>query len=287
VVSYENPKQAEGINVSDEHPVRELFILLSAVIVGVLMLVFLLSSIASWLSPYVSFSAEQQLAQAIGIERMLGIDLTMNADTDELSSQRNALLVKLGSELVGLANFDDSMSVSIHYSEDDTVNAFATLGGHIVLFKGLVERLPNENSLAMVLAHEIAHVKLRHPIVATSRGITVSLALSSIFGITDNAFVQQIVEWIGYNSTLSFSRDQERQADALAADLLVAHYGHLEGAEGLFIAMAMAETEKVFALDRIEFLTTHPGLNERVEVLRQRMVQMGGSGEPKPLPWGG
>ncbi|KPK67080.1 MAG: hypothetical protein AMJ84_13975 [Acidithiobacillales bacterium SM23_46] len=78
------------------------------------------------------------------------------------------------------------MRLTVHYVDKDTINAFATVGGHIVVFRGLLEKMPNENALAMVLAHEIAHVKHRHPIQVLGRGVVVGLALSIVTGATGN-----------------------------------------------------------------------------------------------------
>ena len=46
--------------------------------------------------------------------------------------------------------------MTVHAVQDPTVNAFATLGGHVFVFTGLVDSLDSENGLAMVLAHELA-----------------------------------------------------------------------------------------------------------------------------------
>ena len=64
----------------------------------------------------------------------------------------------------------------MHYDASDTVNAFATLGGHVVIYRGLLEKLPNENVVAMVVAHEIAHIKHRDPVAALGRGVAITLA---------------------------------------------------------------------------------------------------------------
>ncbi|XOV82697.1 MAG: M48 family metallopeptidase [bacterium] len=286
-MSYENPQQPEGINVSDEHPVRDLFVLLSAVIAGAVVLVILLSSIASWLAQYVPFSTEQQLADMLGIEAMFLSDHTEQISDPEVQVRKDYVL-QLSRQLIERADLDDTMAVTVHYDTSATVNAFAMLGGHIVMYEGLVSELPNENALAMVLAHEIAHIKLRHPIVAMSRGLTVAVALSSLFGVTDNAFVGRIVEWIGYSSTLSYSRDQERDADAFATRLLIDHYGHLNGAEDLFEAFqnAYSDNEIQGMMPTVDFLSTHPGLDERIEALREQAKALGASGTPVPLPWG-
>ncbi|MCR9259327.1 MAG: M48 family metallopeptidase [Pseudomonadaceae bacterium] len=286
-MSYENPQQPEGINVSDEHPVRDLFVLLSAVILSVVVLVVLLSSIASWLAQYVPFSTEQRLAKVIGIEAMFESDPAQDSTPEIQVQAREAYVLELGRQLIERAGIDADMSITVHYKPSATVNAFATLGGHVVMFDGLISRLPNENALAMVLAHEIGHIKLRHPVVAMSRGLTVSLALGSFLGITDNTFTGRIVEWIGYSSSLSYSRDQEREADAFASQLLINHYGHLNGAEDLFAAFQEVydRSSPGSRLPSLDFLSTHPGLAERIDELREKADALGASGTPVPLPW--
>lgn len=283
-MSYENPQQPEGINVSDEHPERELFVLLGAVVTTVVVLVILLSSIAGWLARYVPFSTEMQIAETVGIVDMFTPAETNSTSANEQADQRKTLIQQLSRALIEKANLDEELVVTVHYNPAEVVNAYATLGGHVVMYEGLLARLPNENALAMVLAHEIAHIKLRHPIVAMGRGLTISLALSSVFGLTDNAAVGQLVQWIGYSSTLSFSRDQEREADNFASELLIEHYGHLNGAEDLFIAFD-EDSEGTGSSPTAEFLSTHPGLVERIHELRQRATELGSSGSVTPLPW--
>ena len=57
-------------------------------------------------------------------------------------------------------------------------NAFATLGGHIAVTSGLYRRMPSENALALVLAHEIAHVSARDPISALGGSATLALLVA-------------------------------------------------------------------------------------------------------------
>ncbi len=286
-MSYENPQQPEGINVSDEQPVRELFVLLGTVVAIVIILVVLLSSIAGWLAGYVPFSTETRVAEMVGIADMFTPAENETHATNEQAQQRNALIQLLSQALIEKADLDDELAVTVHYNPSKIVNAYATLGGHIVMYEGLLARLPNENALAMVLAHEIAHIKLRHPIVAMGRGLTISLALGSVFGLTDNAAVGQLVQWIGYSSTLSFSRDQERDADNVATELLIEHYGHLNGAEDLFIAFDedVQANQEMGSASVAEFLSTHPDLAARIQEIRQRAILLGASGTVTPLPW--
>ena len=80
---------------------------------------------------------------------------------------------------------------------------------------------------------------------------------------------------------------QERAADVLAADALLAEYGHLAGATDLFKALS-SEADNADADPRLpfpEFTATHPALSERVAALEERATALGLSGSVTPLPW--
>lgn len=59
-----------------------------------------------------------------------------------------------------------SIKVTVHYIDEPVINAFATIGGHVFIYRGLIDAITSENGLSMVLAHEIAHINNRHPIAA-------------------------------------------------------------------------------------------------------------------------
>ena len=56
----------------------------------------------------------------------------------------------------------DTASVHVFISSSNEVNAFATVGGHLIVNRGLLRDCRNESELAGVLSHEIAHIQLRH-----------------------------------------------------------------------------------------------------------------------------
>ena len=145
--------------------------MLATVAALTLALVLVLSLLASWLVKFVPFSVEQQLAQQVITQ------LPAQQQTDK-HQQIQTYLQQLADRLVANAPLPEGMSITVHYVDDDTVNAAATLGGHVLMFRGLLERLPNENALAMVMAHEIAHVRHRDPMMSLGRGVVVATALA-------------------------------------------------------------------------------------------------------------
>ena len=202
-MQYSNPEIPEGINTTKEHPLKE-FAILSGGIVGVIVLVVLtLSLLAELLAPRIPFSMEQELAAKF-------------IDKTEIDSNQERYIQSLADKLSRQMVLPEDMSVTLHYVDDNVQNAFATLGGHIYIHRGLLEIMPNENALSMVIAHEIAHVQHRHPVIAMGRGVVIGLFLAAITGVSGDRIVGGLVNKAGVITVLGFSREQEREADETA-----------------------------------------------------------------------
>jgi predicted Zn-dependent protease len=192
-------------------------------------------------------------------------------------------LEALTERIVRAQQLPEEMVITVHYLDDNTVNAFATLGGHIYMFRGLLEKLPNENSLAMVLAHEIAHIKHRHPIRSLGRGVTIGLALSMLSGAMGDMMANQIVGNTGMVTSLTFSRDQEKESDKTALETLMVLYGHVVGADQLFMVLQSAGG----AMKIPEFFSTHPLSEKRIHHIYDFGRKISSSttdGQTTPLP---
>ena len=249
-MEYLNPQPPEGINTSPDHsPVRDLLWLSAGALVLVLTLAAVLVLAGGWLARQVPFAMEKQLAARFA------------DDAPIRSPQLKAYLEGLKNRLLAHSDLPAGMDITLHYVDDDTVNAFATLGGHMVLFRGLLERVPDENTLAMVLAHEIAHVKHRDPLVALSRGLLISTALASLVGKTPAPLDKAALLTI-----LSYGRGMELAADAAAAQALAGTYGHLGGSQSLFRLFQQLQGHR--RADWQAFLQTHPLNRQRIEQLQ-------------------
>ena len=271
-MDYQNPKIPEGINAGRESPLKE-FIILSVGILGLLaVLVWALGWVAQWAAPHVPFSYEQKLAQRF-------------VKDEALSPSDQRIQHWLRGIAEGLAKAEDlppEMGITVHYKDDDIVNAFATLGGHIVIHRGLLEKLHSENAVAMVLAHEIAHVKHRDPIIATGRGVSILLILGALTGGVGDELANKALSETAVITSLSFSRDQEAAADAEGLAALYRRYGHVAGATALFETLLKSEQ----GLHPPEFMRTHPDTQRRIGLIRQMARSRGWSlqGPLRPLP---
>jgi Zn-dependent protease with chaperone function len=226
---YENPQPKEGINTSEEHPLKELAQLLIGIALVVVIAVLILSFIAGSLVRFIPFSYEQKMVSGFSF-------------VDVEHSQQQAFFHKLADKVSLAMELPEEMSITVHYDNSDMVNAFATLGGNLYFFQGLLDTIESEDELAAVMGHEIAHVKFRHPIVALGKGVTVASLAASVSGFSGSSAGEWLIGSAANLSLLKFSRDQESAADAASAAVLAKLYGHIGGANELFKHFALLES---------------------------------------------
>jgi len=168
------------------------------------------------------------------------------------------------------------MNIKIHFIDEETVNAFATLGGHILIYRGLLEKLSSENALTMLLAHEIAHIKHRHPIKSLSSG----LFLQIFWSMLSNS--SQSLDMITFTqlTSLSYSRSNETEADKEGLFSVYQIYQDVNGATDLFQTLIKYQQHSGFTPP--EYLNTHPDLEKRISTLKNLAEKNGWSAE-KPL----
>ena len=263
-MEYTNPEIPEGINTTRTHPLKEFAILTGGVLGVLIIAVLVLSLLAEKLAVYVPFSVEQQLLPDVFL---YGDE---NPDTD---TEINTYLQDLSAHLAERMTIPEEITMTIHYVDDDVENAFATVGGHIFIHSGLVQLLPHENALSMVLAHEMAHVLHRHPIIAMGRGVVIGLFLSAISGLSADHFTGEVISSTGVITMLGFSREQEREADETALAVIADYYGHTAGSDDLF--KALLTLEEKYAAGRVQFLSTHPLSENRILAINQYATAQG------------
>lgn len=240
------------------------------VIVGVLIITLVVSLSFDWLVQYIPFSYEQQLVKKYepGIEKRNEVDTYLQG---------------LANNVAKVMNLPTDMKISIHYVNNDTINAFATLGGHIMVFRGLMEKLPSENALVMLIAHEIAHIKLRHPLRAMSKGIVLSGLFSIILGQSSDS-VSKLMNNTGMMTMLGFSREQEEKADEEGLKATWRYYHNVAGSLALFNVLQKATQGQTGHVPVL--LRSHPQTMERIVHLRQMAAQHHWSlqGKAYPIP---
>ncbi len=162
-----------------------------------------------------------------------------------------------------------------HISSDTIPNAYATLGGHIFINKGLIQLLDEAEDLLGVIAHEMIHVKRRHVVKSTIQVLGMYSVMSLLFGDI-SGIVAVMVDQGAPLLSLSYSRGLEEEADDLAVNLLLRNQIEPSG-----LARALkkinAESQKLIKqspgadilekLSKIEVLSSHPDIDQRIQKL--------------------
>lgn len=273
MASYENPQVNHEVNVSGHSPLREFLSLSIWLAAGVIVLVVLIFFGMRLVAPLVPLSWERRMADPV-VARLTP------APTDQ-GLARQQWLQGLADRLRPAMNLPMAMPITVHWLPSEVPNAFATLGGHVFIHQGLMDRVNSENALAMVMAHEIAHVRHRDPIVALGGGLTVALSVGVLLGGTTTVSGDAAQAL----SQLHFSRRQERAADQAALAALQSTYGHLGDAEAFFQTMLCADGGDGLTP---AILRTHPDTQARVNaIVAARQAQAATDRpalEPVPLP---
>jgi len=274
-MKYTPVQPPEGINVSEEHPLKSFFILTTGTVAVVIIIVAILGLAADHLVKYVPVEYEQNLFSKDSMYLM-----PFPTDESEQGIQAQQYVQKLVDELHAAAGEEFAEhSFQVEIADEYAANAFAVPGGHIVVTRGLFSSIQSENGLSMILAHEMAHHYERHPLRSTGRGLVVSVFLLAILGADGSSFLQNFLGSTASITNLAFSRQQESDSDDFAASLLLKFYGHASGAAEFFQYIKL---EEGIASEIPSFLSTHPSTEGRIDNLVT--FENKHSGEKKPLP---
>ncbi len=177
-----------------------------------------------------------------------------------LQNYLNALSCKLAADLCG--------DIRIYLIRQPYLNAFMAPNGMMVIFTGTLARAENEAQLAFVMAHEIGHYRGRHSLENWRHMKNVSNLMTGIGTLTAGTGVGVVAALGAYANLASFSRDQEREADALGFQALQAAKLDLV-APGLLWSAAYEE-EKVNPKGLLSgVFASHPATTERRDRLKK------------------
>ena len=160
------------------------------------------------------------------------------------------------------------------------VNAFATPGGHVLVTQGLLDAMSHDPSrLAFIIGHELSHAELGH----TADAVRYAAWLDR-HGVPGG----DLAQLLRFVAALSYSKGHELEADALALELMrkadVRLEASIEAMERLPGQAPPAPGHRdpgaVLAEAALDYFHTHPGRQERLDRLRQRIGRV--SGWPTP-----
>lgn len=171
---------------------------------------------------------------------MSGCDyLTLNTDEEVLMGEQvalqvesyydiyrdpatNARIQKIGRDISRFATRPYPFKFTV--LDSDEVNAFALPGGHIYIFRGLLDMVLNDDQIAAIVAHEVTHIEAQHFAQVYERvkrkEIFYNVAILATGGVAYRPI--QVLSYLdAYVFEPKFSRDNETECDMSSVQMLI------------------------------------------------------------------
>lgn len=171
-----------------------------------------------------------------------------------------------------------SCAIRVHVIREEEINAFALPADRILVTTGLLREVESEGELAGVLAHEFAHVELRHVMNKLVKELGLAIVVSAGSGST---VVQQVLHSL---SSTAYDRRMEGDADRRGVDLLVRARIDPEAFADLTYRLGGRGADPAEAL---RWLSTHPSSEERAMAILSRARDIDFDPQPviEPAAW--
>ncbi|MDF1701099.1 MAG: M48 family metallopeptidase [Planctomycetota bacterium] len=184
----------------------------------------------------------------------------------ETGSERSAMIERIGRRLAAVSGKDYAWEFKL-VQADDTVNAFCLPGGKIAVYTGILPYTQNEDGLAAVMGHEIAHAIARHGAERVSQQVLTESALTIVqagLGQVSPAAQGPVMAALGVGTEvgimLPYSRLHEHEADTIGLRLMVRAGYNPHEAVRLWERMATIPGERP-----PPWMSTHPEPRERAQ----------------------
>lgn len=158
--------------------------------------------------------------------------------------------------------------------DSDEINAFALPGGHIGVYRGILELADSDDQIATVMGHEVGHVTARHAAqrIGTTQlaqlGTSLAGAGAQLYGISPQ-MIGLLGAGVQYGVILPYTRSQELEADRLGLRYMAEAAYNPQAAVSFWQAMSAAGGATPPA-----FLSTHPSSGQRIEQIQEMLPEV-------------
>jgi len=246
IEKYLNKNQRNNFS----HSVALYLIFVSILISGIFFDFF---NFSRFLANYLPLALEKQLGND-SLENFLKENKVCNNQNSYKALYK--ILKKLDSE--------DYKNIKITVVENNNINAFATFDNNIIIYSNLIKQSSNPEMLASVIAHEIAHLKLRHPAELLVRNMGIWLFINTAFYNYD---MKNIIALPLNLLELNYTRKNESEADDLALDMLQKANINIIAFKDFLSSLEIKEKDYISS-----FLSTHPTHKERIKNIDKRKL---------------
>lgn len=158
------------------------------------------------------------------------------------------------------ANKIDSKNIKPQIIKTQEINALALPDGHLIIYSNLIAKTKNQEELAAVICHEIAHIQLNHIMKKLVREIGLSVLISTVTGKNSES-IGEIVKTI---SSSAFDRSLEKDADLKAIDYLLEAKINPEAFANFLYSLSIDKNNDIINLS---WISSHPELEKRAKYI--------------------
>lgn len=166
---------------------------------------------------------------------------------------------------------------SLYISPNEEINAFMSLGGVMCVNKGALDSM-DDSELAYVMAHELAHGEKRHSVSGVKKQVGLATALN-VYLASDPTIASALLANIAgnYVSNAVFTKDQEKEADDIGFDYLVAAgYNPGGAAASMSVLRDRYGESSPTGIQSILAPANHPATSDRVKKNINRLHEYSG-----------
>ena len=235
-------------------------------------------------SAYMSVEKEKELGDKLAKE--LQHNLTMIDDPVVKS-----YVDEIGGRLQKVVR-DYRFQYNFYVVKESEPNAFAIPAGHIFINSGLIRLAANEDELAGVIGHEMAHSSLRHIAKAIERGQRISLA--TLAAVIAGAFISRDAKStavltasapaLAQSLQLKYTRENEIEADQRGVSYVLSAGYDPRGM--LTFLKKMYRWRRLTSPDIPTYLSTHPGTDHRIAFLSDNFSNVSIAPDQRAAPAG-
>ena len=209
------------------------------------------------------YSIEKEVAMGENISRQVASQFTLSRNSEYIKR-----VDRVGSKIAGVCDRKE-LKYYFYVIDKDEMNAFCIPGGHVYIFKGLLEKLENDDELAFVLAHEVGHGVSRHSIKKLQAAMGYNLALLATLPARKSSGFYNGASFAIAQIMSAYSREDEYMADELAVKY-TKRAGFVPEA-GIDVLEKLYSHNKKEPMRPRSYFRTHPYLPQRIKHIKETL----------------
>jgi predicted Zn-dependent protease len=222
----------------------------------------------------ISESQEIALGQSVS-EQVMGQEKALADD------QWQTYLTEVGKKIAAVS---DRSTLPFHFTvlDNDQINAFATPGGYLFFYTGILRMMETEDELAAVMAHEISHVVGRHSVKTIQTYYGGAIAANILLGDQAEKEIGQITEIVFGLALRGYGRSNEHEADEYGLHYMTKAGYNPQAMVTMFekLAAASGDRESNFFEG---LLSTHPDTKDRISRIKNQIAALPPENANRPL----